>query len=164
MIMRKAKEEDKNELAKLYVKFWKAHAKCDPLIELKYAPNERNQARLVEKDLERKNTYLFVAEDDCSKKKKIAGFAEFLVITNEPYFKVRQYVYIDSCFINKKYRGDGLIRDLVDFGIEFLKEEKKIQQIPHYVKLNTYVFNKGAMRVWKRDGFDFKAVSMIKKV
>jgi ribosomal protein S18 acetylase RimI-like enzyme len=155
MIIRKAERSDAPGIARLYMQFWKAHRGCDPLLALKRKPALAHETRQAKKDMRKRGTYVFVAEE----KGRVKGFMELLIKRNDPVFSIRNYGYLNSCVVDARCRKRGIARQLTRHALGFLKG-KRIG----YVKTNVYLSNKGAAAVWRRLGFREISEMMIRKI
>jgi ribosomal protein S18 acetylase RimI-like enzyme len=153
--IRKAKLSDAPGLARLYLLFWEAHKRCDPLLKTKNKITLKSEIESAKKDIRKRNTHIFVAESGG----KIIGFIEFLIKKNEGIFHVQEYGYLNSAVTDKSYRKKGVARALTQEAFNMLKK-KKIK----YVKTNAYEKNIPAVKAWQKLGFKRQSLNMIKKL
>lgn len=154
-IIRKAKEIDAEDLAKLFLQFWDSHNKLDPLLEFEKKVTLKNQIDFAKKDIRKRSTHIFVADLNG----KVIGFVEVLIKKNESCFKIKEYGYLNSATTDKNYRGQGIARALTDVALKFL-EDKGIK----YVKTNVYNSNDVAMKTWNKLGFKPQSTFLIKRL
>lgn len=154
--VRKAKQADAEDLAKLFIEFWKVHQPMDPLmkVEKEFLALER-QIKEIKKGLKKKNTYFFVAVKD----NKVIGFVSFMIQKSEDYFQIKKYGYSDAAVIARQYRGKGVFPKIVKAGLEFLKS-KGIK----YISIDVYNQNKRALDAWQNLGFKPICTFLIKKI
>lgn len=155
MLIRKARSKDVKGIAKLYLQFWKAHPGVDPLITPRKKPTMKGETKAAAKDIRKRNEYYFVADDNGN----IAGYIELCIKKNHKIFKVRKYGYINSIVVDRKYRGKGIARMLVNHSARFFRQKKL-----KYLRLNVYFSNKAAQKVWSKIGFRNESMFMLKKI
>ena len=153
--IRKAKISDAEDLAKLYFQFWEPHKNIDPLLEFEKKLTFKNQVEFAKKDIRKKNTYIFIAEEEGN----VLGFIEFLIKRNDKCFKIKKYGYLNSATTHKDYRGLGVAKALTKECLNFLKKKG----ITH-IRTNVYNTNKIAMKTWIRLGFKPQSTFLIKKL
>ena len=153
--IRKAKIEDTEPLAKLYLQFWEPHRKIDPLLRLDKKITLKSEITSAKKNIKKRGNYIFVAYQ----KESIVGFIEFFIKKNEDCFKVKKYGYLNSATTHKKYRGKGVAKALTNAALEFLKN-KGIK----YVRTNVYNSNDIAMKTWTKLGFEPQSTFLIKRI
>ena len=153
--IRKARQSDAKEIARLYLQFWDSHKKIDPLLEFKELLTLENQITAAKKDLKKKNNCIFVAVNNS----RVIGFIEFFIKKNAKVFGISQYGYLNSAVTDKSFRKLGVVKQLYSAAAIFLKR-KGI----NYVKTNVYLSNKSAVKVWKRIGFMPQSYTLIKKI
>ncbi len=154
-MIRKARPSDAEGLAKLYLQFWEAHRKSDPLLRLRKKPSLAGEAKAAKKDLRKRNCTIFVALEQGN----VVGFIDLLVKKNDQMFVVKEYGYVDSLVVDREHRKKGIASALVRYGMSYLKG-KGIGD----VKLNLYCSNRAAMAVWRRLGFREISKNMIRKI
>ena len=153
--IRNAELSDTEDLARLYLQFWKSHKKSDPLLEFKERLTLKNQITASRKDIKKRNNYIFVAV----KNDEVIGFIEFFIKKNDKCFKIKQYGYLNSAVTLNGYRKGGIARKLYLTAAKFLKL-KGIK----YIKTNVYKSNKVALKAWKKIGFETQSYMMIKRI
>lgn len=155
MIIRKANIKDAEEIGELSKQFWDAHKNIDPLIEPLKEQTTKSHINDAKKGIKDKNNYIFVAEKD----NKVVGVITFFIKTNDKYFKIRKYGYLDSATTHKNYRKQGIAKELNNFAIKFLKN-KGIK----YIKTNVYISNNIALNAWKKIGFKEQSINLFKEI
>jgi len=153
IIVRKARLSDAVDLARLYIEFWKPHKKSDPLLEFKEKLTLKNQMTAARKDIKKKSNHIFVAVKD----NEVIGFIEFFIKKNDKVFKIKEYGYLNSATILKKYRRRGIAKKLYLVAAKFLKDSGI-----KYIKTNVYTSNKLALKAWQKIGFKTQSSIMIK--
>lgn len=153
--IRKAKLSDAKDLAKLYLQFWSAHKKIDPLLELKKKLTIKNQIIAAKKDIQKKNNYIFVAVNNS----QVIGFIEFFFKKNDKIFNINEYGYLNTAVTHKRYRKQGVAKKLYSAAANYLKK-KGIK----YIKTNIYLSNEQALNTWKNIGFIPQSYMMIKRI
>lgn len=94
-----------------------------------------------------KKKWCYVAEEN----KKIVGFILFNVEKRAEYFRIKKAGYIDLLFIDKKSRGRGISRLLMQKATEVFRKEGI-----EYLRLSVHSDNP-AHEIWKKLGFrDFR--------
>ena len=101
-----------------------------------------------------KKKWCYVAEE----KKNIIGFILFNIEKQEPFFKIKEVGYIDLLFVDKKARGKGISKLLMEKANETFKKEG----IKH-LKLSVHSDNP-AHDIWKKHGFKDYRIDMWKKL
>lgn len=101
------------------------------------------------------NDWVYVAEED----KKVAGFIFFSIQNREEFWKIKKVGYLELIFIDKKHRGKGIAKELIDKFKKTMKE-KKIK----YLKLSVQTDNTFAHDFWKKQGFKDYRVDMWSKL
>lgn len=153
--VRKTRLFDAEDLARLYIEFWKPHKKSDPLLEFKEKLTLKNQITAARKDIKKRNNHIFVAVKD----NKVIGFIEFFIKKNDKVFKIKEYGYLNSATILKKYRIKGIAKKLYLAAANFLKDSGI-----KYVKTNVYISSKLALKAWQKVGFKTQSSIMIKRI
>ena len=158
MKIRKAKKGDELYIAELSTQFWKAHKNInDPLLEpfkkLTFKDHIKNAKKSINnKD---KNHFFLVAEIE----DKVVGAKEFFIKTQDSFFKIRRYGYLDSTSVHEKYRKKGIAKALTNETLKILGK-KGIK----YVKSNVYIKNKIAMNTWTKLGFKPLYINLFKTI
>ncbi|MBD3314107.1 GNAT family N-acetyltransferase [Candidatus Woesearchaeota archaeon] len=155
MKIRKAVLKDKEALAQLYLQFWKAHSAKDPLIELEKKWGMKEAVKDAEKDISKRCTYIFVAEE----KGRVIGMIEVIIKKNFDIFKVKRFGYVNTLVIDTRHRKSGIGRKLVNHAAGFLKK-KSIT----YMRVNVYASNKKAKEAWLKMGFMPESQFMLKRI
>ena len=155
ILIRKANLSDAKYLAKLYLEFWEAHEKCDPLLQFKDRLTFKNQMIAAKRDIKKKNNCIFVA----LKNDKVVGFIELFIKKNDKFFKVKEYGYLNSAVTLEGYRNKGIAKKLYIAATKFLKD-KNIK----YVKTNVYNSNIVALKTWQKIGFKTQSSIMVKRI
>ena len=88
---------------------------------------------------------------------KVIGFIEFFIKKNDKVFKIKEYGYLNSATILKKYRRRGIAKKLYLVAAKFLKDSGI-----KYIKTNVYTSNKLALKAWQKIGFKTQSSIMIK--
>lgn len=153
--IRKAKIEDAEHLARLYLQFWEPHRKVDPLLEFDKKVILKNEIKSAKKNIKKRGKYIFVA----CQNENIVGFIEFFIKKNEDCFKIKKYGYLNSATTHKDYRGKRIAKKLTNEALKFLKK-KGIT----YVRTNVYNVNKIAMKTWMKLGFRPQSTFLIKRI
>ncbi len=153
--IRKAKQSDAKDLARLYIQFWEAHKKVDPLLEFNKKITLKNQIEFAKKDIRKRNTITLVADLNG----RIIGFIEFFIKKNEPCFKIKEYGYLNAATTHKEFRGKGVMKELTKAATKMLRE-KRIK----YIKTNVYNSNDAAMKTWIKSGFKPQSTLLIKSI
>lgn len=123
--------------------------KLDPKFKEK-----KGEKSYYEKFIYGKKKWCYVAEQD----NNILGFILFNIEKRAKYFKIKKIGYIDLLFVNKKLRGKGISKSLMNKTYEiFGKEGIK------YLKLSVHVDNV-AHKVWKKHGFKDYRIDMWRKL
>lgn len=144
--------EDRLDLFRYYYQETrKYNIALDPLRIRKYdkeASDQRVQVTLERFDRNETGIYFIQSNN------KIIG----LVVL---YFENPEagYVRIEKLFIDKKYRGRGYGKDVLDL-VENLVKEKEMK----YLGLNVFLPNKVAYSLYKKQGFKERFTDMIKEL
>jgi ribosomal protein S18 acetylase RimI-like enzyme len=153
--IRKAKESDAEDLARLYFQFWVPHKNVDPLLEFEKKMTLKNQIEFAKKDIRKRSNHIFVADLNG----KVIGFIEFFIKKNEDCFKIKKYGYLNSATTDKAHRGKGVAKALNNTALKFFKD-KRIK----YVRTNVYNSNDIAMKTWTKIGFEPQSTFLIKRI
>lgn len=147
MIIRKAKKEDVPKLRKIdtFGDQLNKYSDMDKL-DINFKENKKEKS-YYETFMYGKKKWCYVTEEN----KTILGFVLFNLKKREPYYKIKLAGYIDLLFVDKKARGKGISKLLMNKVKEILKKEK----ITH-LELSVHTDNP-AHQVWKKHGFkDYK--------
>ena len=144
MIIRKATKKDAEQVAKLYLQFWEVHKKINPLHQLDFVINYKNCLKDVKELINYKSYWLYVAEEN----KEILGFILFTIKKNPEGFKVRKYGFLEEAAVDKKHRGKGIAKQLLNFALNYFKNKKL-----KYVSCSVEIDNDTAFKVWQKCGF-----------
>jgi len=142
-VIRRARPEDGEGLARLYLQFWEPHRDVDPLIELKGKATYRSHLAFARRDIRNKDNLIFVAISG----DRVVGYIEALVKKNDRCFKINRYGWLNSAVTHKDYRRRGIAKALT----EKVFEAFEARGIEH-VKATVYNSNRIAMRTWRRLG------------
>lgn len=144
MIIRKAKLKDAEQIAKLYLQFWEVHKKINPLHKLDYTINYKNCLKDSKNLMHYKDYLLYIAEEN----KEILGFILFTIKKNPEGFMVRKYGFLEEAAVDKKHRGKGIAKQLLNFALNYFKNKKL-----KYVSCSVEIDNDIAFKVWQKCGF-----------
>ncbi|MBW3004001.1 GNAT family N-acetyltransferase [Candidatus Woesearchaeota archaeon] len=154
MIIRNASLEDIPGIKKID-RFGDMLAKFGPLDRLDSSYKKPKQKKgYFEEHITGKRKWVLVAEEDG----KIVGFQVFSVKKREPFYKVKEVGYLDLMFIEKKYRGRGISRMLIDEACRTLKKAGV-----KYCELSVHSDNP-AKDIWKKFGYKDYVIKMWKKL
>jgi len=154
MIIRKAKKEDISKLKKIdtfgdQLNQYSALDKLDP----NFKENKKEKS-YYETFMLGKKKWCYIAEEN----NDILGFILFNLKKRESYYKIKTVGYIDLLFVDKKARGKGISKLLMEKVYEILKKENI-----EYLELSVHTDNP-AYEVWKKHGFKDYKVNMWKKL
>jgi ribosomal protein S18 acetylase RimI-like enzyme len=155
LTIRKARLEDAEQLAKLYLQFWEAHKNPSPLHEPRVKVDYNNLVKDAKKTIKDKEIYTYVAEENG----EIVGYIGFLIWTNISYFKIRKYGYIDEIVVDKKHRKTGIARQLLDFTEELFRKRGI-----RYIQLRVELKNEIAQKAWEKMGFKRDSIEYLKEI
>lgn len=155
MHVRKAKPNDAEGIAKLYLQFWEVHKGVDPVIRLKKKPTIETEAEFAKQIIRKKSSIVLVAETE----EQIIGMAEVKIQKNDECFRVKKYAWLNACVVDKNHRRKGVAKKLTE---EAIRETKK--KNIKYMKIKTYNDNKTALEAWKRLGFEEISTELFKEI
>lgn len=150
VIIRKARINDIPSIIKLDKKLYDD---CNEIIMNSYPqyiddisfnkPHEKISKNLVKNAIYSKNGLVLVSEID----NMIVGYL-MLIIKKKPFFKLKQYGYIQAIIIDKKYRNKKISTKLINKALEWCKE-KELKRVSLFVLPN----NLHAIDVYENWGF-----------
>ena len=154
MIIRKAKKEDIPQIKRIdrFGEQLNRYTGLDKL-DANFKP-KRGERGYYEKFISGKKKWCYVAEENG----RILGFILFNIEKRQRYFKIKRIGYIDLVYTDKKSRGRGISKLLVDKAREIFKKEG----IKH-LKLSVHAENP-AHTFWKKIGFKDYRVDMFKVI
>ena len=76
-----------------------------------------------------------------------------------PFHKKRKYLVLDNIVIDEKYQKNGYGQKLLDYLLEYSKENKYSD-----ILLNVYCFNENAIKLYEKYGFKKLTQDMILKL
>ena len=144
MEIRKAKQQDIEQVTKYGLILLKQHSDLDPY----FTPTEtvdKVYRKFLEGCLSSENRLLLVAEN----KGKLVGYAAGEIQTRSPIFKIAKNGYINDVFVEEEFRKLGIARK---FLIE-LKNWFESKGIAH-VELSVLVENEVGKKTWTKFGFE----------
>ena len=139
--IRKARPEDAEGLAGLYLQFWEPHKNVDPLIGLKGKRDLRTHLAFARRDIKDMKNIIFVAV----RGDRVLGYVEALVKKNERCFRIGRYGYFNSAVTDRAQRRRGIAKALTAEML-VLFNTREIE----YIKANVYNTNRVALRTWKK--------------
>ncbi len=104
--------------------------------------------KFISRDIKKSNTYYYVVE----KNEKSIGFFSFKIHKSTSIFILDKIAFLDTMYLQKKYRGLGLGKMIFNYIVDILKK-KRIKKIELLVDTK----NKLGVSVWT--SFGFKEVS-----
>ena len=96
-----------------------------------------------------------VAEDG----EKIAGYALAKITSRPPVSKIQKIGMIDDVYLEKKYRGSGIAKKLLEEFYAWFRKNK----IDH-VEMSVHIKNKIGRKAWKKYGFQVYLISLRKNI
>ena len=156
LIIKKANIEDYDKINKLYWQSDCFHYNNEPYIYEKTEEGCRTK-EYIESLLNEEKNILIALETE----KEIIGFLYAYEETKGhlPFHKKRKYIVIDNIVIDEKYRSNGYGEKLLNYIIEYAKNEKY-----NDIVLNVYGFNKNAIKLYEKKGFKILTQDMILKL
>ena len=100
--------------------------------------------KFISRDIKKPNTYYYIVE----KNEKPIGYFSFNIRKLTPIFILDKIAYLETMYIQKKYRGLGLGKMIFNYMAGILKK-KKIKKI----ELSVNTKNKLGVAVWTSMGF-----------
>ncbi len=149
MIIRKAKQKDVKQIKKIDC-LGEILNRCSPLDKLdSKAKPKKGERNYYERFVYGKLKWCYVAELGG----RIVGFILFEIENRKRWWKVKKAGYIDLIVVDKKHRGNGISKLLLNKAYEIFKDHKL-----DYVKLCVQTGNKKAHEIWKKQGYkDYRA-------
>jgi len=142
--LRRARPEDIESVAVLWVEMMREHAERDPRFaftddaETAYAEYARGM-------LENPDTALFLAEEEG----RTIGYILALVLDNPPVFCLKRYGFIGEMVVNRAHRRAGVGRMLWERANRWFKRKGV-----SVVQLNVSGVNREGKAFWKSVGFE----------
>jgi diamine N-acetyltransferase len=155
--IREAQLEDAALLAELNAAVQKHHAEAKPKRYKMPVANNSTLIAIFENYLQSDSTFLHIAELDSA----AVGYIVCKIIEREenPFTVAFKILEVDQISVNENYRGQGIGQMLMDKATELAKEHK-IKNIVLAVR----AFNEGAIRFYKRLGFEVNSLRMMKQI
>lgn len=110
-------------------------------------PSDDKVKQLIEPLVQKGSYYLIAAEDD-----DLMGW--ILLGTSKDPFTEKKYGFIFELFVLEKFRGNGIAKELMETGIELLKEDGYTE-----VRLSVYAGNQ-AIKLYEKLGFKNRTITM----
>jgi len=155
MKIRRARKSDANQVAKLYLQFWKFQGKINPIHQIDFSINFDNCLKDTLALIRDKDYNLYVAEEES----RILGFILFTIKTNPLGFKVRKYGFLEETAVDKAHRGKGIATKMLDFALNYFKKHNL-----KYVSGSVEINNKLALTVWQKLGFKQASIDLIREL
>jgi ribosomal protein S18 acetylase RimI-like enzyme len=154
--IRQAKNEDYNELCKLFDEVDMLHCSHLPHIFQKSDQSVRNKNYYSELILD-DSAGLFVAEIDG----KLTGFihAQLQEAPDIPIFVPRRYTVIVDIGVHSQFQGQGIGKMLMKTAEQWAKEKGS-----NSIELNVYEFNKTALAFYQSLGYETLSRKMSKQI
>ena len=144
-VIREAKEQDYEELLKIFDEGDLLHARALPEIFKK--PDELSRSKeYIFGLINNENSVIFVAESN----NQIIGLV-VIVIRESPDIPImvkRRYAYVDNISVTEKFKGFGIGKALMAEGEQWALDKKASQ-----LELNVWDFNKEAIEFFKKLGY-----------
>jgi diamine N-acetyltransferase len=155
--IREAQLDDAALLAELNAAVQKHHVKAKPKRYKMPVANNSALIAIFENHLQSNTTYLHIAEVDSA----AVGYIVCKIIEREenPFTVAFKILEVDQVSVNESHRGQGIGQILMDKATELAKEHK----IKNIV-LGVRAFNEGAIRFYKRLGFEVNSLRMMKQI
>lgn len=154
LILREAREQDLDFLAKLWLELMVHHENDSALFQVNHQEPSGIKEILLKK-LENENTQIFLAEN----KMGILGFIVCFYQIGSEIFKLYKKGYIAETVISKPFRGQGIGRELYRKAENWLLEKK----VDH-IQLQVSVKNQSGIQFWTQQGFDKVTFVMNKEI
>jgi len=154
--IRKASESDYKELQKLIEGITDLHINKYPMIYSK-PKSKINNKESIKTIINDKLIFLCLAEVDG----RIVGYIQASVrkVTKEPILVPREYIKLDSIFIQKPFRKIGIGKKLLQ-GLFSWSKKQRISSI----ELNVYDKSKEAIKMYEKYGFKIERYHMRKEI
>lgn len=144
MIIRKGKIEDALDIKKLFIELGIDQLSKDKYYKYKMPDNDIDVKEIVEA-LNNKNAIIFVAELS----NKIIGYIEAYITEPDYYFFCDRYVYILHAFVDKKFRGFNIMREL-HLNVEEWAKKNEVK----YVEADVFYHNIVAKEILDYLGYE----------
>ncbi len=152
MIIRDAQNKDLESLAKLGVRLNKYEWDCDPKLKIKIATIKQTKKEFSN-NLRSKNTKILVAEIEGN----LIGYC-IGSIEKPKHFNFKRLGYINSCFVDDKFRGKSIGKKLIGSMDDWFRK-KRIK----VVELGVLHVNISA-KIWRKMGFQDYYIKMRKLI
>ena len=154
--IRKASVSDYEQINNL---FWQSdlyHYRNEPYIYEKSNEHDRNK-EYIESLINDKASIFLVLEIE----NKIIGFLYAYEETKGglPFHKKRKYIVIDNIVVDENYQNKGYGKKLLDYIIKYAKDGNY-----NDIELYVYCFNKKAIKLYEKNGFENLTQNMILKL
>jgi len=153
-MIRKAKIEDVEEIAKLQKEYMQYHMAQDPYFEFK-----KNISKLwkdyAEQIIRDPKQLIVVVEED----EKIVAYMTARIVEKAPIYKIDKVGQIGDAYVSLNYRKRGLFTQLLE-DIKKWFRSKKLKYIEHPVSAN----NPLGRQVWKKKGFEEYMIWVKRKI
>ena len=154
MRIRKATKKDAEQVAKLYMQFWKVHKNKNILHQPAWEINPKNVLKDSKEMIRSKDYLLYLAEENG----EIAGFILFTIKTQDSWYWVRRYCLIEELAVDEKHRRKGIASKLVNYAQNYFRKKNcKYATIKAEIGLP-------ALKAWESCGFKQKTVELVKKL
>jgi len=153
MIIRDATNRDLGSLAKLGYQLSKYEAHCDTHLKIRISTIRQKKLEFTKK-LKRKNVKILVVEFDGS----LIGYCIGSIEKAPQYFDIKKIGYVNSCFVDDKFRGQSIGKQLISSLILWFKN-KRI----NVIELGVLHANISAT-VWRKMGFQDYYIKMRKLI
>jgi ribosomal protein S18 acetylase RimI-like enzyme len=141
--LRPARLEDIESILKLWCSMMAEHERADDRVRLAEGAQSAYRAYLGY-HITSREAWVRVAEVD----RRMIGFCLLIVNRNLPMFLPPRYGYLSDLAIDPKYRRQGIGREIVRAGSEWLR-----RQDIHSIQLQYYQFNENGRKFWEELGF-----------
>lgn len=110
-------------------------------------PSDDKVKQLIEALVQKGSYYLIAVEDD-----NLMGW--ILIGTSKDSLTEKKYGFIYELFVVEEFRGTGIAKQLMETGIEHLKEDGYTE-----VRLSVYAANQ-AIKLYEKLGFEHRTITM----
>lgn len=153
MIIREANKIDLESLAKLGHHLSKFEANCDPRLRIRIQTTKQKKLEFFKK-LKDKKVKIIVAEAD----DKLVGYCLGSIEKAPNHFDINRIGYINSCFVDDRFRGKSIGKEMINFMLNWFKN-KKIKVIELGV-----LHENSSTKVWRKMGFQDYYIKMRKLI
>lgn len=153
-MIRKAKIEDIEQIAKLQKEYMQYHAAKDPYFEFKTNISKvwKDYAKQTIKD---PTQLIVIAEED----ERIVAYMTARIVKKAPIYKIDQVGQIGDAYVSLSYRKRGIFTQLLEEINKWFRS-KKLKYIEHPVSAN----NPLGLQIWKKKGFEEYMIMMKRKI